>query len=336
MPLPTPLRSLVHDPEFWSDFLGEELYQKDYPPLIDPTITHEFPVRIDLPVTAEYELTLLKTSFLGGFFLELAEVQRRRATTVAYNGLDGHPFPHGLRWEEVDLFGRCLAQRDPDWSHPGVAVLFMSLAAPVTSQEDAGVAFPLLEKAWTSLGIFTERRLARLIRSRDYRQSGMNWQFQEPHGWVLRNAHTLRQVNSGMPRFPFTEWNRFLAAGTAVSPDPSGLPNNASALTLIPGPEPAHRLEVQFPADADERMVAEFKRVVFEEGVGQTYWQGGVCFPPTEGPMPDNAFDTTIFGDLDEGLGVIRQVFAKFGPPPGTGIWSWTERRHLPASVTAG
>src|ERR1700746_3755157 len=101
MALPDTLRPLIRDPAFWSDFLGEEIYQNTYPSLVDASITHDFPVRLDLPITADYGLTLLKTTFLGGFFLKLVEVRSSRETTIAYNALDGHPFPHGLRWQEV-------------------------------------------------------------------------------------------------------------------------------------------------------------------------------------------------------------------------------------------
>jgi hypothetical protein len=337
VPLPEALRPFTHDPAFWSDFLGEEIYQREYPSLVDSSITHSFPVRINLPITSGYGLTLLKTTFLGGFFLNLVEVGSNRETTIAYDALDGHPFPHGLRWEEVDLFGRCLAARDLEWSHPGLAVLFMSIAAPVTSEEEA-LAFPLLETAWGSLGLFSGRRLSRLVRNRDRRRSGMEWHLQEPHGWVLRNGHSPRVADSDTFHFPFAEWKQFVAAAEAACPnmdDGQVGSEHSRAVGLIPVAEAAHRLEVQFPAEVDPQMVVDFKRAVIEEGVGQTYWSGGICFPPAEGPMPQDAFDTTLFGDLEEGLGILRRALAKYGPPPGTGIWSREERRHLPISPLA-
>jgi hypothetical protein len=38
MPIPNALRSLIHDPAFWSDFFGEEIYFNDYSSLADPAL----------------------------------------------------------------------------------------------------------------------------------------------------------------------------------------------------------------------------------------------------------------------------------------------------------
>ncbi|MDB5386544.1 MAG: hypothetical protein JWM11_2190 [Planctomycetaceae bacterium] len=329
------IRCLIHNAEFWSDFLGEEIYNNEYSTLTESTISHGFPVKITLPITAEYSIILAKQ--LRGFFLSLLIMESGRECTIAYNADDGHPFPHGLRWYEVDLFSRCLAARNSDWYHPGIAVIFMSVAAPVTSQEDAEIAFPLLTDAWESLGLFSGRRLERLVHHCDFRLSEMKWVLDDQLGWVLENAYSCRTVESGNHRFPFDEWQKCVAAAESFRL-PIKKQQNFLANALGYGnssPQPAYRLEVQLPVDASPCFVTEFKRVVFEEGIGTTYWSGGICFPPCDASIPVEAYDTRLFGNTKEGLNIIRGVLSRFGPPSGTGIWSWTERRHLSLSNDA-
>src|SRR5437870_3322268 len=50
--------------------------------------------------------------------------------------------------------------------------------------------------------------------------------------------------------------------------------------------------------------------------------------------MADEASPVTLIGDANGGLEAIRRFLAKYGPPPGTAIFSYEERRHL--SLTPG
>jgi hypothetical protein len=397
MSLPVILRENASDPEFWSAYFNEEVCEKDYSAYADPSIQHGFSICFDLPILRKYGLSLLRDHFLGGFFLESV------GTTIAYNANDGHPFAYGLRWEEVDLFGRCLALRDAEWRHPGFLVLLLNLATPITSEDDAALAFPLLESAWRSLGLFSGRRLDILLGHYDHRGSGMAWRVQKPYGWVLENTHSRRRADrSGS--FPFTQWNSFVAAvrrcyrravrldwlthrddrvrriarrlaetadwgasgvladalqeancnhpailaalrsGDSVQAawvlelllrEPVGRLIRQHFASTVRAVQATHRLEVQFPADVDQRMVTEFRRALLEQGVGRAYFSGGVCFPVPDGPIAEDAFETTIVGDLNAGLEVIRRVFAKYGPPAGTAIYSWADRRHLPVAPTS-
>jgi hypothetical protein len=396
MPLPEGLRTLIHDRAFWSDFLDEDIYRGEYPSLVDPAVTSDFSAGIRLAVTANHTLTLSRTRELCGYILTLTEVGKDGKITVAADRADGHPHRYGLRWQEVDLFGRCLALRDPEWYHPGLAVLFLSLAAPVTSEDDASLAFPLLRSAWQSLGLFRERQLAGLVRRPDRRSSDIEWCCRESGGWELRGKAAATPRHAG--RFDHGQWGQFVAEAeqlcrAALTPqqvlgnrttaalaravaeeaewgtapiladalEESGIRHSTVLAALrstvpaqvlwvlelglglpfgrlikqylgspVPPVELSHRLEVQFPADADPRLLTDFKRAVFEGGLGSTYFYGGCWFTPEEGPRPEDAYDTTLVGNLDEGLEVIRRVFTRYGPPPGTGIYSRAERRHLP------
>jgi TPR repeat protein len=401
MAIPEALRSLVQDPAFWSDYLGEEIYFNDYSSLIDPSLEtpndSSYVRSIVFPVTPRYHPRLLLGESLGGFSLKLLDTKENSRTTIAYDSLDGHPYCWGLRWEEVDLFGRCLALQDPEWYHPGLLVLFLNCAAPVTTDWDAALAHPLLESAWKSLGLFCATRTNLLLSHGDRRLSDMRWHFEVPHGWILESRHSLRTIGEDR-RFGFSgralhrfvkeaevlahgtvnseqfvcgraqieklalalaedaDWDKAPALATALEDTGcrqvavlaalrSGVPAQILwVLELLLG-EPqgrlirrhlgsstrplqaTHRLEVQFPR-VDRQLIREFQQTLFAQGWGSTYSSGGVC-----APLPDNqaeeVYDTTLVGDIGGGLEAIRRLFARYGPPPGMAIYSWTERRHL-------
>src|SRR5579864_7680129 len=109
MPIPNALRSLIHDPAFWSDYTQEEIYYNSYASLADPEFdaASGYASAIVFSITSRYRLRLLLSEHLDGFSLKLLDTQDNSETTVAHGANDGHPFPWGVRWEEVDLFGRC-------------------------------------------------------------------------------------------------------------------------------------------------------------------------------------------------------------------------------------
>jgi hypothetical protein len=111
--------------------------------------------------------------------------------------------PGVCSWEEVDLFGRCLALQDPEWPHPGLLVLFLSRAAPVTTDKDAALAFPLMESALSSLGLFSPGRVSALVEDCDQRVSDYFWHFEKPNGWMLGQRDSWSQLG-------FSSWNQFV------------------------------------------------------------------------------------------------------------------------------
>ncbi len=201
MAFPDALRPLMGDREFWSDFLREDVYRKAYPTLGNRP-SGGFFFGVDLPITPTFRLCLQRWNMYPWFDLYLinSELEARRESWRECYDVSSGPLrlPHWLRWEELDLFGRCLALRDPEWPHPGPLVLFLSFAAPVTCDQDATFAFPLLEGAWGALGLFTGRRLDRILRRQDRRLIGTDSR-QEPYGW---------QLDDGAP--PCDAWGRFV------------------------------------------------------------------------------------------------------------------------------
>src|SRR5438132_566677 len=213
MPIPDAVRSVIHDPAFWSDYFREGIYYNSYLSLDDPSIDPSLSGltnSIVLSITPRHRLCLLLGEYLDGLRLELLDTQENSKTTIAYETDDDLLWV--LRWEEVDLFGRCLALQDPEWSHPGLLVLLLSRAAPATTDKEAALAFPLLESAWKSLGLFSPARINSLIDNRDSRVSNLMWRFEKPHGWMLGS----RSIDS-WSKFDFSCWNQFVNYAEAFS-----------------------------------------------------------------------------------------------------------------------
>lgn len=137
----------------------------------------------------------------------------------------------------MDLFGRCLALNDPTLPHPGLPVLLLNRFAPLCLDTDVDAAFPLIEAAWRTLGLFTGQQLEEVIERYDRRHAEFTWR-QEPVGWVLGQTegaeertgwtcYTLRQAEND--DFPFQQWGEFVVAAErhyASAADPAWLSRN--------------------------------------------------------------------------------------------------------------
>jgi TPR repeat protein len=398
MPIPEALRRLIHDPAFWSDYKIEEIYENSYASLadfpIDPNGSRPV-IPLVFPLSPRRQLRLRLSPYLDSVALELLDTEENSCAKLAFDSWEGPGWC--LRWEEVDLFGRCLALQDPDWWHPGPLVLFLERMAPVTTDQDVALAFPLREAAWQSLGLFSPARI-RVLMLGDQRTSDLLWRFEAPHGWRIGKRKKLD------PGFPFSRWNQFVKdveerTSSLINPERlvrgrptverhalalaetarwdtapaladaleeagcrqaavlaalrSGVPVRVLwVLELLLGephgrlirrhlgsparpPEAVtQRLEVQLPdmQDIHRQVVLELQKALFEQGRGTTYFVGGISWPLCQA-IPEthaqDAFTTELIGDAVQGLDAIRRVLANHGPPAGTAIFSWTERRHL-------
>jgi hypothetical protein len=225
MAFPPALRRLAGTPEFWAGYLFEEdeWHPDKYPELAE--------LRVAFDVCPKYQLTLGLTKDLSYHSLGFVRPRRKKPVQIGWDD-QAHWHPNTLRWEELDLFGRCLALADPSLPHPGLPVLLLNRFTPVCLNTDADVAFPLIEGAWRSLGLFDGRRLDDLVERFDRRHAEFVWT-QEPCGWTLGqpegadertgwDCYTLRTADN--PDFPFREWAAFVAAAEAfyaagVNPD---------------------------------------------------------------------------------------------------------------------
>jgi hypothetical protein len=94
MPIPNALRSLMHDPAFWSDYFGEQIYCNSYASLADPSIHPSLgalTIPIVFTITPRHRLRLLLSENLNAFNLKLFGTQDNSETIVAHGADDGHP-----------------------------------------------------------------------------------------------------------------------------------------------------------------------------------------------------------------------------------------------------
>lgn len=132
------LRRYAGDRGFWADYFGARFAPGGH----YPEATH---LALSFPVDGEYGL-LFEMWGMDLFSLSLRHPGTAVPVSLATD--DGaHPMPHGLRWAELDLIGRCAAWDAPDLPHPGLAVALLCRFTPLATGDDADVALPLLEAA---------------------------------------------------------------------------------------------------------------------------------------------------------------------------------------------
>jgi hypothetical protein len=251
---------------FWSDYFDEHVWYPDHDyGGADALLVFDLPVArgYALRVAIRYGEGTLSVRGPGGGWVH-----------VANNANDGHPMPHALRWQEADLIGRAVALLDPALPHPGVPYLLMLPFVVSLDPADHAVTFPLAAAALRSLGLFSERRIGGMARGRPFHLTGAAWDRTPQEGWVvhppgldgdwldrlvrgLPTVHSGRQAGDG--RFPFADWNRFVAAADracrrrrpawfAADPTAVALADRAAAGDLSAAGPLADRLEEGGPA----------------------------------------------------------------------------------------
>ncbi|MBX7223157.1 MAG: hypothetical protein K1Y36_24635 [Blastocatellia bacterium] len=225
MKIMTPeIEALLAGKRFWSDYFwdtevewgddeeeGEEGEEGEGTPYV---IFEEQPLRF--PLSPHSGLLLQLDSGLGYHSLQLWDSELSQPIEIAWDD-QAHWHPHVLRWEELELLGRCVALADPDLPHPGLPLLLLNRFTPICTDDEARLAFPVLESAWRSLNLYSGIELVRQIERFDWRESGIGWQFQESTGWFPvqdvseRQIYSLRQPEN--ETFPFAAFNRMVEAG---------------------------------------------------------------------------------------------------------------------------
>jgi hypothetical protein len=232
MPLPEAVRQLAGSPGFWADYLFLEDGPGEERPALDGA-------RLDFGVCPGYQVSLSLDRHLC--YHGLGFIYPGAASTVEIGWDDqAHWHPNALRWEELDLIGRCLALNDPTLPHPGLPVLLLNRFTPVCLNTDADAVFPLIESAWRFLGLFAGRQLDEVVEKYDRRHAEFVWG-EEAVGWVLGQAegaeertgwycYTLRVAENDA--FPFQQWGEFIGAAErhyASAADLTWLSRNAHA-----------------------------------------------------------------------------------------------------------
>src|SRR5262245_39038856 len=139
---------------FWTDYLyltEAEDEDEDDPPEWD--VVFDVGARVGLLLSIEYggEVTL----FLRDAWVAVEPVQ------IAWDD-EAHWHPHVFRWVELDNVCKRIASRSPDLAHPGIPLLLLFRFAPITSEEDYGLAQASLRSAFRHLSLFTDAQIDKL------------------------------------------------------------------------------------------------------------------------------------------------------------------------------
>lgn len=165
------LRRLAQTQRFWTDYfwLTEPEWsdhEPPYPELDRCTLT--------FPMGPARSLQLELDSELSYFSLILEHPELLGTHEIAWDD-QAHWHPHVLRWEELELLCRAIELQDPSLPHPGLPLLLLHRFAPICSNDDAALAFPLLESAWRRTVSLPDYIRTRLLRRGDVRHARLVW-----------------------------------------------------------------------------------------------------------------------------------------------------------------
>jgi hypothetical protein len=213
------LEGAIATRRFWTGYLGGEGRRFDWEEC-----------HVELPITGEHHLQVGLDHRLAGI-LSLRHTGQSQLESLADDetgelSVTQGRRPHALRWDEVDLIGRCMALTDPQLSHPGLVVALLARFAPLTASEDADVIVPLLATALRQLpgAGLTESDVRKILKRHDARLAKVAWHWDERvvGDWYVFQTHedaiksgwalgTYRRQTS--PRlFPYERWSACMAS----------------------------------------------------------------------------------------------------------------------------
>jgi hypothetical protein len=233
MAIPEPLRTLVNAPAFWAAFLFLDEDKVHYPQLAG--------CRAEFVIADGYGVTLDLNADLSYVSLGLRRPGSAEPVEIGWDD-QAHWVPHALRWEELDLIGRCVALDEPSLPHPGLPVALLCRFAPISVGDDVDVVVPLVQTALLSAcskedgvtpplpglaltpsvsvsGQPPNPVVGECLQRIDARHAGFTWRHDDRVGWYLHQSqedneasgvdlYTLRcPKNAGDDRFPFADWN---------------------------------------------------------------------------------------------------------------------------------
>ncbi len=272
VPLPADLRDLLKDPSFWSaydrcddDGADDDERWEDHPGW---TLTAD--------VGGGHTLVLEIDIDLGMVNLGVCPPGVTEPLQLGWDD-DAHPFPHALRWDELDLIARAVALRDPDLPHPGPLLALAGRFVLLGEHDDLDAVTPLLAAAfgtgpadaahWPTVRSWLYRC--------DGRGRGVTWQRDDAGNWTVDQDEdqggdfTLYSLRAPESEFPFDAWRALLAAaGRTVA---EAVP--AAARDTL-GDLPARAV-----ADRDLSLAAQTGRTLAAAGVGHPVVLRGLAEP---------------------------------------------------------
>jgi hypothetical protein len=343
--LPDGLLALVRTRRFWEhyfrDFDGREPDYDDsgYSALEDLTLRFE--------VAPGWNLILALDEHLIAFYLDL-EGPSGETGTLGWDD-EAHWHPHVLRWDELDLIARAVAARDPAAHHPGIPLLLLHRFAPVCNDDDARLAFPLLDEAWRALDLFRGRRLRRLLDRGDRRASGFVWtrengrwtlhQTEKPDGYHL---YTLRVSEND--EFPFELLDGLLEAAEATARAAGMVRATAAAKVRPRTPRVPRNVDVprltssySLPGSAGKFFADRIDDMLRDFDLGTAESSGGGATHDPSGKLISASSNVRVTLEREIELAERLLAAALFWSraPAATLLWSGNQRRPLSDSDPA-
>ena len=236
-----PIRTIAHDPAFWTDFFFLTHSNRDYAeirnydqvvPPDDFNKTEGFTLEcccLTFPVAHQRGLILDFTCDLTYFGLDLLQADGKR---VQFGWDDeAHWHPHVFRWEELDLICKCLSVSGASFAYPGLPLLLLCRFAPITDSDNAQNISSLLRDACRSVGVDSLDTSESVFKRLDKRRNGFEWKYDLGSGWTLHQENPLTPNHENPYRykvhlytlrspkndaFPFTEFNAILGSARRI------------------------------------------------------------------------------------------------------------------------
>ncbi|KAL7912432.1 hypothetical protein GGI35DRAFT_440223 [Trichoderma velutinum] len=319
MPIPSVLENLLGTKAFWSAYFGVEFGK------IEPW-EYDEDVIINMPVGNGYSLDLaFQLSYVYEVDLSLRSPSRPDPLSIASRGYCS--FPQVFRWSELDLLSRAIAAYDPSvLMTKHLALLLLVRFTPLCVGDTPNVAIEAIHTFLSPLG-FDYMEIRHILRTIDHRSNGFRWRFDEfVNGWVLdryrtytsgRNLYTYRSTDN--KDFPFEIWPQFLSTAEETIHHSIGTsslmaPENETGVVLPDYDLPTrHDVYLAVPAGKAPRLLLGhpetflsrvLNRLLEDLDLGYSRYAGSTHFP--EGHQ--HQLETTLYGELDRGLLVLRQV----------------------------
>lgn len=200
-----------------------------------------------------------------------------REEQYALGWIDGaHPFPHALRWAELDLIGRAAALTDPGLRHPGPLLALAGDFVVLGAGDEVDPVVPMMSAAFGSAPADAEYwpMVGTWLYRHDRRRNGCTWNRDDTGNWTVSrdpgssfNLYSCRET--GEPGFAAEQWRDLLAAAhrTVAQAVPEGP-------RLAAGDPPTRAA-----ATRDLTLAAELGRVLADTGCDNEVLLRGLTAP---------------------------------------------------------
>jgi hypothetical protein len=254
---------------------------------------------------------------------------------------DGTTYRPALRWEELDVICRAIAQQNPKLPHPGLPLLFLYRFAPICVGDDVDAITTQLEKAWKDTGLFSDSEIQGLIEKYDARDALFQWHWNDESKfwWLGQNSeqegatadlvlHTDRHQDSA-DSFPHKNFAALIRAAKATAKiedeeAPSGSTSSSKRQALEQAARPSKKLRTKYGLKLDMDFThptrtiqasdviidSTLNRILRSLNLGKVDYPEIITGTDANGQLMvlKNRLPIQIVGDLDQGLKLIQKT----------------------------